>query len=138
MDDIKKVVAAYKEKYVRTRRDLHRIPEPAYTEEKTSAYVTEYLKKEGLPIKTGIAEYGVVGLLETGKPGKTLMLRSDIDALPIREETGLSFASTHEGAMHACGHDGHMSMVLGAATVLNQIKDRLSGTIKFIFQPAEE
>jgi amidohydrolase len=138
MDDIKNLVAAHKDAYVRTRRDLHRIPEPAFTEKKTSAYVAEYLKQEGLPIMTGIAKYGVVGLLETGKPGKTLMLRSDIDALPIKEETGLSFASTHEGAMHACGHDGHMSMVLGAATVLNQLKDKLSGTIKFIFQPAEE
>jgi amidohydrolase len=138
MDDIKKLVAAHKDTYIRTRRDLHRIPEPAFTEEKTSTYLAEYLRKEGLPTRTGIAKYGVVGLLETGKPGKTLMIRSDIDALPITEETGLGFASTHEGAMHACGHDAHMSMVLGAATVLNQLKDNLNGTIKFLFQPAEE
>jgi amidohydrolase len=138
MEDIKKLVAEHKDKYIQTRRDLHRIPEPAYTEEKTSAYVAQYLEKEDLPTQTGIAKYGVVGLLETGRPGKTLLIRSDIDALPIGEETGLDFASTHEGAMHACGHDAHMSMVLGAASVLKRIKDRLSGNIKFLFQPAEE
>ena len=136
--DLKKDIQAHKDLIVKTRRDLHLIPEPAYTEKKTSAYVARYLEKEGLDCRTGIAQTGVVGTLDTGKPGKTLLIRSDMDALPLTEETGLEFASTHEGAMHACGHDGHMSMVLGAATVLNKIKDQLKGTIKFLFQPAEE
>jgi len=77
-------------------------------------------------------------LMKLTRPGKTLMIRSDMDALPVTEATGLPFASTHEGAMHACGHDGHMSMVLGAATILNKVKDKLNGNIKFLFQPAEE
>jgi amidohydrolase len=138
MIEFKKLIAEQREMLIKTRRDLHRIPEPAYTEAKTSAYVAEYLSREGLQMRTGIARYGVVGLMETGKPGKTLMIRSDMDALPVQEETGLEFASTHEGAMHACGHDGHMSMVLTAASVLNRVKDDLSGNIKFLFQPAEE
>jgi len=138
MIDFKKLVRGYKNVMIKTRRDLHRIPEPAYTEEKTSTYVAEYLKKEGLQVQTGIAQYGVVGLMETGRPGKTLMIRSDMDALPLKESTGLDFASIHEGAMHACGHDAHMSMVLTAATALKQIKDELKGSIKFLFQPAEE
>lgn len=138
MLEIKDLIGEYKESIVKTRRDLHRIPEPAYTEEKTSRYVAEYLEREGLDVQTGIARFGVVGLMKLPGPGKTLMIRSDMDALPISEETGLSFASIHEGAMHACGHDGHMAMVLGAATILNRVKDKLRGNIKFLFQPAEE
>jgi amidohydrolase len=138
MTDIKKLVSEHKDLIINTRRDLHRIPEPAYTEKKTSAYVADYLKREGLAVQTGIAQYGAVGLMETGRPGATLMIRADMDALPIKEETGLPFPSTHEGAMHACGHDGHMAMVLGAATVFNKIENRLNGNIKFLFQPAEE
>ena len=138
MTDFRKLVFEHKDIITKTRRDLHRIPEPAYTEEKTSVYVADYLKKEGLEVETGIARFGVVGLMGTGKPGATLMIRSDMDALPITEETGLPFASTHKNSMHACGHDGHMAMVLGAATALNKIKDRLKGNIKFLFQPAEE
>jgi amidohydrolase len=138
MVDIRQLVSEHKELVINTRRDLHRIPETAYTEKKTSAYVTEYLTREGLEVQTGIATYGVVGLLKTGRSGPTLLLRADMDALPVTEETGLSFASTHEGVMHACGHDAHVAMVLVAATVLNRIKDNLNGTIKFLFQPAEE
>ncbi len=138
MVDIRQLVSEHKELVINTRRDLHRIPETAYTEKKTSAYVAEYLNREGLEVQTGIATYGVVGLLKTGRPGPTLLLRADMDALPLTEETGLSFASTHEGVMHACGHDAHVAMVLAAATVLNRIKDELNGTIKFLFQPAEE
>jgi amidohydrolase len=138
MTDIKKLVREHRELIVNFRRDLHRIPEPAYTEEKTSTYVAQYLKKEGLPVQTEIAKYGVVGQMDLQGPGKTLMIRADMDALYVTEETGLPFASTLPGAMHACGHDGHMAMVLGAATVLNKVKDRLKGRIKFLFQPAEE
>ena len=138
MVDIRQLVSEYKELVINTRRDLHRIPETAYTEKKTSAYVAEYLNREGLEVQTGIATYGVVALLKTGRPGPTLLLRADMDALPVTEETGLAFASTHEGVMHACGHDAHVAMGLVAATVLNRIKDELNGTIKFLFQPAEE
>jgi len=138
MIDINKLVQQHKDLIINTRRDLHRIPEPAYTEEKTSAYVAEYLRKEDLEIQTGIARTGVVALMKLAGPGRTLMIRADMDALPISEETGLPFASTHKGAMHACGHDAHMAMVLGALTILNKVKDTLNGNIKFLFQPAEE
>lgn len=138
MKVVRQLVDEHKDLIIRTRRDLHRIPETAYTEKKTSAYVTEYLQREGLEVQTGIATHGVVGLLKTGRPGPTLLIRADMDALPLEEETGLPFASTHKGVMHACGHDAHMAMGLGAATVLNKIKDGLRGTIKFVFQPAEE
>jgi len=138
MIDYQKLVGEHIGLISKLRRDLHRIPETAYAEKKTSRYVADYLKTLGLEVKTGIARYGVVGLLEGGSPGGTLMVRADMDALEIAEETGLDFASTHEGIMHACGHDAHMSMVLVAATILSQMKDQLKGTIKFLFQPAEE
>jgi amidohydrolase len=138
MDDLKSLVRAHRDTIVRMRRDLHRIPETAYKEEKTSKYVAQYLSSLGLDVQSGIAKFGVVGIKKMGAAGKTLMLRSELDALPIKEATGLSFASTHPEAMHACGHDGHMAMVLGAATVLADLYSRLSGHIKFVFQPAEE
>ena len=135
---VKSLIQEYKERIVNTRRDLHRIPELAYTEEKTSAYVADYLEREGLAVSTGIARYGVMGLLETGRPGPTLLIRADMDALPITEKTGLPFASRHPGVMHACGHDGHTAMALVTATAMNALKNRIKGTIKFVFQPAEE
>ncbi len=138
MVDVHQLVNEHKDLIINTRRDLHRIPEVAYTEKKTSAYVTDYLNNEGLNVQTGIAQYGVVGLMNTGRPGPTLMIRADMDALPLTEETGLPFSSTHKGAMHACGHDAHMAMALGAVTVFNKIKNELTGNIKFLFQPAEE
>jgi len=138
MIDIKKRVLEHRDLVIKLRRDLHRIPETGYREKKTSRYVADYLKNLGFDVKTGIARYGVVGSLRGGSPGGTLMIRSDMDALEIKEETGLAFASTHEGVMHACGHDAHMSMVLAAATILNGIKGELKGTIQFLFQPAEE
>ena len=138
MIDLREKVLALKDQIIQTRRDLHLIPETAFTEKKTSAYVIDYLNPLPLEVQTGIAEFGVVGLLATGRPGPTLMIRADMDALPLKEETGLEFASTHDGVMHACGHDGHMAMALGAATVLSAIKDQLRGNVKFVFQPAEE
>ena len=136
--DIKKRIHSYRRQVIDIRRDLHRIPEVAYTEEKTGAYVADHLKRLGLAVTTGIARTGVIGLLETGRPGPTLLIRADMDALPITEETGLPFASEHPGVMHACGHDGHTAMALVAATALKAMQDELSGTIKFVFQPAEE
>jgi amidohydrolase len=138
MHELKPLVQQHRDLIIHTRRELHQIPEPAFTEEKTSAKVAEYLIREGLEVQTGIAKYGVVGLMNTGRPGPTLMIRADMDALPITEQTGLPFASIHPGAMHACGHDAHMAMVLGAATVLQKLKDQFQGNVKFIFQPAEE
>jgi amidohydrolase len=138
MDQVKEVVQKHREQIVGIRRELHQIPELAYTEQKTSAAVADHLKRAGLEVRSGVARYGVVGLLRTERPGPALMIRADMDALPLTEQTGLSFSSTHAGAMHACGHDAHMAMVLGAALVLGQINDRLKGNIKFIFQPAEE
>jgi amidohydrolase len=135
---LKAQIKAYKDHLITTRRELHRIPELGFKEEKTSAYVAAYLKREGLSVVTGIARYGLVGLLGTGRPGPTLLVRADMDALPITEETGLPFASRHPGVMHACGHDGHMAMALVTATAMNALKDRINGTIKFVFQPAEE
>jgi len=138
MVNVKELIQKHKEQIVGIRRELHQIPEPAYTEKKTSARVADHLKTAGLDVQTGIAKFGVVGLLRTERPGPTLMIRADMDALPVTEQTGLSFSSTHAGAMHACGHDAHMAMVLGAALVLSKMKDKLKGNIKFIFQPAEE
>ncbi len=138
MPDLKEIVQEHQTLVSKTRQDLHRIPEPAYKETKTAAYIADYLQREDLQVQTGVAHTGVVGLLQTGRPGKTLLIRSDMDALEIAEETGLPFASEHEGHMHACGHDCHMAMVLGTASVLNKLRDRLTGNVKFIFQPAEE
>jgi amidohydrolase len=138
MLDLKALVLQEKDFIVGVRRDFHRIPAPAYTEEKTSSAVAGFLRTEGLSVRSGIAKFGVAGLMDTGKPGPTLMMRADMDALPIAEQTGLPFASTHAGAMHACGHDAHMAMVVGAARVLNKIRENLRGSVKFVFQPAEE
>ncbi|BBO70781.1 peptidase M20 [Desulfosarcina alkanivorans] len=131
-------VNSYRERIVTTRRDLHRIPELGFREKKTGTYVADYLKKEGLRVATGIARTGVTATLETGRPGPTLLVRADMDALPIHEATGLPFASEHPGVMHACGHDGHTAMALVTASVMNRLKDRIGGNIKFVFQPAEE
>jgi amidohydrolase len=138
MDDIKSLIKKHGDRIVQVRRDLHRIPETANTESKTAAYVADCLGRLGLTVRTGIAGFGVVGLRSFSGGGPTLMLRSELDALPVAEETGLPFASTHPGAMHACGHDGHMAMVLGAAMVLSGLADRMSGAVKYLFQPAEE
>ncbi len=138
MDAVRELVQRCKEQVIAFRRDLHRIPETGFKEAKTSAYVAERLAKLNLDVQTGIATHGVVGLLRSAKPGPTLMIRADMDALPIAEETGLAFASTHPGCMHACGHDSHMAMALGAASVLSALKERFRGNVKFVFQPAEE
>jgi amidohydrolase len=138
MIELKEQVKRYRDLVIQTRRDLHRIPELGFREKKTSAYVAAYLKREGFEPETGIAGYGVMGMLSGKSPGATLMIRSELDALPVTEATGHPFASTHKGAMHACGHDGHMAMVLVAATLLKNIKEKIKGNIKFLFQPAEE
>ncbi|AZR73259.1 peptidase M20 [Anoxybacter fermentans] len=123
---------------IQIRRYFHRFPELGFQEVKTSEKIAQLLEKWGLEVQKGIAKTGVVGLLKGSRPGKTLGIRSDIDALPIVEQTGLEFASEHSGIMHACGHDGHIAIALGTARVLSALKDQIAGNVKFIFQPAEE
>ncbi|PID40234.1 MAG: peptidase M20 [Proteobacteria bacterium] len=136
--DIKSFLQPYADQVIQIRRDLHRIPELAYEEKKTSAYVADFLKKERLAVSTGIARTGVVGLLDTGRPGPCLLIRADMDALPITEENDLPFASEHPGTMHACGHDAHTAMVLAAAKAIKAMAKQIKGSVKFVFQPAEE
>lgn len=120
------------------RKTLHQHPELAFEEHETAKAVTVFLARLGLPFHTGIGKTGVVALLEGSKPGRTVGIRADMDALPIHEETGLPYASKIPGKMHACGHDVHTVIALGVAAALSEMKDSLQGRIKFIFQPAEE
>ncbi|MFC1661514.1 amidohydrolase [Gemmatimonadota bacterium] len=134
------------EKVVAWRRDLHQHPELGNREFRTAGIIAEHLRSLGMEVETGIAHTGVVGILEGGRPGPVVALRADMDALPVTELADVPFASkaTAEfngrevGVMHACGHDNHMAVLMGAAEVLARIRDRLPGTVKFIFQPAEE
>jgi hippurate hydrolase len=125
---------------VALRREIHREPELGFDTEKTAEKVLNALDGLPLEIQTGVAENGVVATLKGEGDGPTVALRADMDALPIHEETGLPFASETDGKMHACGHDGHTSMLVGAARTLSQdhLRERLNGTVKFVFQPAEE
>lgn len=117
---------------------LHAHPELSGQEEQTAAYVADQLRGMGLEPREHVGGYGVVALIKGAKPGRCLALRADMDALPIAEATALPFASTNPGVMHACGHDAHTAMLLGAAYVLTQMKDELCGSVKLIFQPSEE
>jgi hippurate hydrolase len=126
------------ERIVALRHDIHREPEFGFDTEKTAGKVLAALDGLPLDIRTGVAENGVVATLKGGGDGPTVGLRADMDALPIREETGLPFASETDGKMHACGHDGHTSMLVGAAHALSGVRERVNGTVKFFFQPAEE
>jgi amidohydrolase len=133
-------------KVIEWRHHLHQYPELSNRETKTAAYVAEHLKSLGIEIQTGVAHTGVVGLLKTGKPGPVIALRADMDALPVTERNSLPYASKEvatfngkeTGVMHACGHDSHVAMLMGVAEILAKNKKDLKGTIKFIFQPAEE
>ncbi len=120
------------------RRDFHVHPELGFEEIRTAGIVAKELRELGLETTTGVAVTGVVALLEGAKPGPTILLRFDMDALPIEEETGAEYASQTKGKMHACGHDGHVAVGLTVAKMLNEIRDELAGTVKFVFQPAEE
>ncbi len=123
---------------IEIRRDLHAHPELAFEEVRTAGVVARELARLGISHQTGIAKTGVVGLIEGGRPGPVLAIRADMDALPIEERSGLEFASTTPGLMHACGHDIHTTTLLGVAAVLQRLAPSLGGTIKLIFQPAEE
>ena len=123
---------------IKIRRFIHMNPELSNREYETAKLVASKLTSLGLEVKTGVARTGVVGLLRGGQPGPTVAIRADMDALPIQEATSVPFKSLNPGAMHACGHDVHTSVALGAAMVLVNVKDKIKGNIKFIFQPAEE
>jgi amidohydrolase len=120
------------------RRDIHAHPELAFEETRTAGLVAAELARLGIPHRTGIGGTGVLGLIEGGLPGPTLAIRADMDALPIHEETGLPFASTVDGKMHACGHDIHTVTLLGTAAILKELAPRLAGRVVLVFQPAEE
>lgn len=119
------------------RRDFHQYPELGFDEHRTSKIIGEALKEMGLAPQMNVGKTGVTADLTFGE-GPTIALRADMDALPMQETSGLDFSSKHDGVMHACGHDGHMAMLLGAAKVLTQNGDSFNGTVRFIFQPAEE
>lgn len=133
-------------KVIQWRHHVHQHPELSNQEEQTAAFIAEHLRDLGIEVQTGVAGYGVVGLLRGGKPGPVVALRADMDALPVTERTGLPYASQvtapygdkEVGVMHACGHDAHVAILMGTAEVLAGVREDLAGTVKFIFQPAEE
>jgi len=131
---------------IKWRHHFHEFPELSNREFKTAEYVADYLESLGLEVQTGVAKTGVVAILDSGKPGPVVALRADMDGLPVKEQNDLSYRSKQMGeyngkevpVMHACGHDTHMAMLMGAAKILTEIKGDLKGKVKFIFQPAEE
>lgn len=129
---------AMREELVERRRDLHMHPELAFQEFRTSGIVADELNKLGLEVQTGIAQTGVIGILEGEKDGPTVLVRADMDALPVEEANQTDYISTENGKMHACGHDGHVTIGLGVAKLLSQHRDKIAGRVKFVFQPAEE
>jgi len=131
-------VRALADEIVERRRDLHRHPELAFEETRTAGMVARELQGLGLEVQAGVGKTGVVGLLEGEQDGPTLLVRADMDALPIHETNQTDYVSTVEGKMHACGHDGHTSIGLAVARVLSQRRGEMHGRIKFVFQPAEE
>jgi amidohydrolase len=138
--------AAIEQKMIEWRRNIHQYPELSNREVKTGEKVAAHLKSLGIEVQTGVAHTGVVGILKGGKPGPVIALRADMDALPVTERNSLPFASKERttfngqetGVMHACGHDTHVAMLMATAEILSQNKSELKGTVKFVFQPAEE
>ncbi len=135
--DLKKEIAALKDELIELRRDFHKHPELGLSEFRTAQIIEDYLKNLGLEVRRCLGT-GVIAVLKGEKPGKTVMLRSDIDALPVEEMTGLPFKSENPGVMHACGHDGHMSVMLIVAKILTAHRDEIPGTVVFLFQTNEE
>jgi len=136
--EISPAVKALAPKTIEMRRDLHKNPELGFRETRTAAMVARRLAELGYTVRAGLGKTGVTGLLKCGKPGKTVLLRADIDALPIDEKADVLWKSQSPGVMHACGHDAHTAMALSAAAVLADLAPRLAGNIFFVFQPAEE
>jgi len=143
---LEKDIAAIESKVIEWRHDIHQNPELSNREFKTAEKIAEHLKSLGIEVQTGVAHTGVVGILKGNKPGKVVALRADIDALPVTERNDLPFKSEVKsdylgqevGVMHACGHDTHIAILMGTAEILAKNKDKIRGTVKFIFQPAEE
>src|SRR5215212_841197 len=144
--DIVRKVGELVPRLIAWRRDIHQHPELSFQETRTAALVAQHLKSLGLEVQTGVGGNGVVGILRGGKPGPVVALRADMDALPVTEMVDLPFKSTvrtmyngqEVGVMHACGHDNHVAILMGTAELLVGMKDRIPGTVKFFFQPAEE
>jgi amidohydrolase len=135
---VQNIAKALQPKLVEIRRDLHQHPELSNREFRTAGVVAEHLKRLCLSVQTGVAHTGVVGLLEGSRSGPTVAVRADMDALPIQELNEVPYRSRHDGVKHACGHDVHTTIGLGVAEVLSQLRTTLPGSVKFIFQPAEE
>lgn len=144
--DVDRLAAEIEPKVIVWRRDIHQHPELGNRELRTAAVIAKHLRELGLPVQTGVAHTGVVAVLRGGKPGPVVALRADMDALPVTEEVDLPFASKvrtqwagkETGVMHACGHDTHVAILMGVAEVLTRMRSHVPGTVKFIFQPAEE
>lgn len=136
--NVRELAEKYESYIIERRRYYHACPELSGHEVETAKSLKADLEAMGVEVEMCKNCNGLVGTIRGGKPGKTVALRADIDALSVVEETGLPFASKNEGAMHACGHDNHMAMLLGGAKILTEIKDQMPGTVKLLFQPAEE
>jgi amidohydrolase len=137
-EEIRRAAEQMRPALVETRRDIHRHPELGNREQRTGALVAERLRALGLEVRHPVAKTGVVGVLRGGKPGPVVAVRADLDALPIEERNDVPYRSQNPGVKHACGHDAHTTMVLGAAEILSRLRPRLPGTVVFLFQPAEE
>ena len=135
---VKEKIADMKDWLIETRRTLHMNPELGFEEVETSRLIAKYLEKFGLQVKTGMAKTGVIGLLKGGKPGKTVAIRADMDALPMEEANQVPYRSKVKGKMHACGHDAHVTILLGVARLFSSMGNQVQGNIKWVFQPAEE
>ncbi len=135
---IRSEIKALEDTIISTRRDIHQHPELAFNEHRTSKLVADRLESMGLEVQRGVGKTGVVGSLQSKGKGKTIALRADMDALPMQETSDISYKSKNDGIMHACGHDGHTAMLLGTAEALSKQTEKLNGTVKFLFQPAEE
>jgi len=137
-DKITELSKSYFDEILEIRRHIHANPELSFEEFKTSEFICSKLDNWKIPYEKGFVKTGILAIIDTGKAGKTIALRADMDALPIQEKTEYSFASKNDKVMHACGHDVHTSSLLGVVKILNELKEKLSGKILFIFQPAEE
>lgn len=138
MIDFKAEAEYLRGELIARRRDLHRHPELAFEEIRTSGIVAEELNRLGMEVQTGVGKTGVVAMLEGDTGGPTVLYRADMDALPIQEENDTDYKSTLPGKMHACGHDGHVAIALGVAKIMSKYREKMAGRIKFVFQPGEE
>ncbi|MCC7372495.1 MAG: amidohydrolase [Chloroflexi bacterium] len=138
MNDLSAAIAAVRDQLIADRRHFHAHPELAFQEHETAAYVAARLRHLGIAMRTGVGKTGVVGVIRGGKPGKAVLLRADMDALPIHETGEKPYISNRPGVMHACGHDGHTAILLAAAAILQERREALPGNVVLAFQPAEE